>query len=318
MLAIRPTTCTPPQGRSTVAPTSPGPSNTAFHPSIDWWQVGNTRYDSTDSLLKSCDPGANGTAATYHFRTVPTYTRSDAVWDHVGGTLAGAAVGGLIGAVGMMTLQAASNLFLCCGNPADPAIMGCGVVGSALGAFVGALAGHADSQYRRINGNTIEGRITRESTPEGCTTKFSSNHDPHRAADLLQYSRATAIPAPPEDRRSPWMDALKGTLIGAATPIVSVLPIGCFAPTVLGIMAGGSADTQPRRGRVLGGILGTAITLATWTATIHQNPTLLLGTFAACTLGGAAAGPIVLPKIRKDMAVASMEAQQWWGQHHDG
>ncbi|MEW6282406.1 MAG: hypothetical protein AB1758_27610, partial [Candidatus Eremiobacterota bacterium] len=43
-------------------------------PNVDWWEVGGTRYETTDELIRNFHPNPDGSSqgATYHWRQETT------------------------------------------------------------------------------------------------------------------------------------------------------------------------------------------------------------------------------------------------------
>lgn len=318
-IAYRPTFAAPPS------------TPTASRPEVDWWNVGDKRYDSTADLLKGSSVPADGLDATYHFRHETQHSRTDTFWDTTGGVLAGAAIGAGVLVAGAAILGVAGSilngLMLGAFNGSGGfSMLGVAGVGAALGGFLGGAAGRSSSTEGFEQGVTVSGKVLNQARPDGSThSMFYPGGQLQNGVDLDEYAKAPAVATAGSTEAVPrWRDALKGAALGAAVPLSALVPLaGPFLPMYMLSKAGGALDCNAHRGGVLGGTAGAALTVGVYAGmNLLQGGVaglpgwaIAAGVVGAAAVAGAVAGPRVLPQLRQEKAAQQVYEGQWWGQY---
>lgn len=190
-------------------PASSAAGSGDIRPAVEWWEVGDARYDSTADLLKGCTLGANGTPATYHWRQETSFGAPEK-WSAardgaVTGAFTGAMLGGMLGIgvniVGFIGTVMTAGMLGVFGGVGLLAPIAIGAVG---GAVIGALSGPKNAEAHFHTGTLVDGQLQPEPQPDGSThLAFYVNGQVSEKVDLERYAQASPG-QPPASGDQPW------------------------------------------------------------------------------------------------------------------
>lgn len=192
-----------------AAPASTSTASDDVRPNVEWWEVGDRRYESTADLLKTFTPSSNGEPAVYHWRQETSFGWPEKKTAMREGALTGALVGGMLGgalAVGINVLGFAATVLTAgmMGVFGGVGLLAPIAIGAGLGAVMGAIEGPANAKERFDTGTLVGGQLQSELQPDGSQhLEFYVNGQVNQKVDLNSY--ATAQPGPiPENGPEPW------------------------------------------------------------------------------------------------------------------
>jgi hypothetical protein len=178
-------------------------------PNVEWWEVGDQRYDSTCDLLAKFKPsGSSSTPALYHWRQETQFGKAEKLAAVKRGALNGAGAGALLGgvlAVGMNVLGFVGTVLTggFFGIFGGVGLLGPIVGGAALGALIGAISGPADAKARFESGTIVEGQLQPEVQADGSRhLEFYVDGQVKDKVDLDSYAKAQPGPLP--QGAEPW------------------------------------------------------------------------------------------------------------------
>ncbi len=293
-----------------------------IRPDEERWSVGDQGFKNTADLVAKYQPPLQGADATYSFRTRFPQQQKSLLWDTARGTTIGAAVGAGVTLAGIAALDILGGVFTVMtagfyGMPGALPLLGPVLIGAGIGAAIGGGTSFSSSRQTEAQGRTqnVSGRLLNQAGTDGNHLMFYPGSNMQQApVDLNAYANAVAAPEPAAQPAVPrWKDALNGAWQGAALPVSTLVPVaGPFIPTAVLASKGGRADRIPSRGQTLGALAGAALTVGSYAAMASGHWPILLGLTAACAVGGAIAGPVINPHLRRHDAEADVYGAQWW------
>lgn len=296
------------------------PAQDAYHPPVDWWQLGEDRL-STQQLLKSNQVDTTGVQASYHYKLEASDEHSGKPRNILAAAAAGAAVGAVT-AGGGATVLAIIGEFLSILNPYSRGsgintgfVLGAAALGAAVGGVVGGAGMLEQGRLEDQAGTVIEGRLRSEIQPDGSNRlAFYPGGSVDRRVDVNAYAQTDELPEVPIEPRAWWKDSLVGAGLGAALAPGTMVPlVGIFAPAAVGYQAGDALTDGEAYGQVLGAAAGIGVTAGTIWAGNTLGLVKGFGIMAGATGAvGAALAPVVLPKMRQRTAEQELISQQWW------
>lgn len=193
-----------------TAQTAPAPRATEdVRPNVEWWEVGDQRFDSTADLVKAYVPPKAGVPALYHWRQETSFGAPEKRRAVLDGAKQGALMGGIIGGVfgvGMNILGVIGTVLTggMLGVFGGVSLVAPALICAGVGAVIGALEGPSNAKARFDTGTLVDGQLQTEVQPDGTShLVFYVDDRASEKVDLNAYQNARPG-APSAGGDQPW------------------------------------------------------------------------------------------------------------------